>query len=54
MIPTKVTWLVNPHTIRERRGNGEIATSSVVCIVMGSKVAQCLVTKGIKEAGVSY
>jgi len=50
--PTPVRWLANPHTIKERRQNGEIAASSVVFVVKGSKVAQSLVQKGIKAAGV--
>jgi hypothetical protein len=53
-IPTQVRWLVNPHTIRERRQNGYIAASSVVVVVKGNKVAQRLVKKGIKAAGVWY
>jgi hypothetical protein len=52
VIPTHVRWLANPHTIRERRQKGEIAASSVVFVVKGSKVAQSLVKKGIKVAGV--
>jgi hypothetical protein len=54
VIPTPVRWLTNPPTIRERRQNGEIAASSVVFIVMGSKMAQSLVKTGIKAAGVWY
>jgi hypothetical protein len=54
VIPTQVRWLANPRTLRERRQNGEIATLSVVFIVTGSKVAQILVKKGIKGAGVWY
>jgi hypothetical protein len=54
VIPTQVRWLANPRTIRERRQNGEIAASSVVFVVKGSKVAQSLVKKGIKAAGVWY
>jgi hypothetical protein len=51
-IPTQVRWLANPHTIRERRQNGEITASSVVFVVKGSKVAQNVMKKGIKAAGV--
>ena len=54
MIPTQVRWMANPRTIRKRRQNGEIAVSSVVFVVKGSKVAQSLVKKGIKVAGVRY
>ena len=54
VIPTEVRWLVNPRTIRERRQSGEIAASSVVFVVKGSRVAQSLVTKDIKAAGVWY
>jgi outer membrane biosynthesis protein TonB len=54
VIPTQVRWLANPRTIRERRQNREIAASSVVFVVTGSKVAQSLVKKGIKAAGVWY
>jgi hypothetical protein len=53
-VPTQVRWLANPCTIRERRQNGEIAASSVVFEVKGSKAAQVLVKKGIKAAGVWY
>jgi hypothetical protein len=42
-VPTQVRWLANPRTIRERRQNGEIAASSVVFVVKGSKAAQVLV-----------
>jgi hypothetical protein len=51
-IPTQVRWLVNTHTIRERRQNREISATSVAFDVKGSKVAQRLVKKGIKSAGV--
>ena len=54
MISTQVWWLANPHTIRERRQNGEIAVLSVVVVVKWSKVAQRLFKNGIKEAGVWY
>jgi len=54
LIPTQVRWLANPHTIRERRENGEIAASSVVFVMMGIMVAQSLVKKAIKAAGVWY
>jgi hypothetical protein len=54
VIPTQVRWRANPRTIRERRQNGEIAASSVVFVVNGSKVAQCVGKKGIKVAGVWY
>jgi len=52
VISTQVRWLANPRTIGERRQNGEISVSSVVFIVKGSKVAQSVVWKGIKAAGV--
>jgi len=54
VIRTQVRWLANPRTIREWRPNGEIAVSSVVFILKGSRVAQSLVKKGIKAAGVWY
>ena len=54
MITTQVRWLANPRTIRERRQNGEIAASSVVFVVKGGNVAQSIVKKGIKVAGVWY
>jgi len=54
VIPTHVRWLMNPRTIRDRRQNGEIAASSAVFIVKGSRVAQSLVKKGFKAAGVWY
>jgi len=47
-IATLVPWLANRRTIRERRQNGEIAASSVVFVVMGNKVAQSFIKKGIK------
>jgi len=53
-IPAQVRWLANPRTVRERRQNGEIAASLVVFVVKGNKVAQSLVKKGIKAAGVWY
>ena len=53
-IPTQVRWLAKPCTIRERRQNGEIAASSVVFVVKGSRLAQSLIKKGIKAAGVWY
>jgi len=53
-IPTQVRWLVNPRTIGERRQKGEIATSSVVFVVKGSKVGKDLVKMGNKAAGVWY
>jgi len=54
VIPTQLRWLANPRTIRERMQNGENAPSSVVFVVNGSKVAQSLVKKDIKPAGVWY
>ena len=54
VIRTQVRRLANPRTIRERRQKGEIAASSVVFVVKESKVAQSLVNKGIKAAGVWY
>jgi hypothetical protein len=53
-VPTQVRWLANTRTIRERRQNGEIAASSVVFVVKGSKAARGLVKNGIKAAGVWY
>jgi len=53
-ISTQVRWLANHQNIRERRQNGEIAMSSVVFVVMGSRLAQSLIQKGIKAAGVWY
>jgi len=53
-IPTQVRWLANPCTIRERRQNREIAVSSRLFVVKGSKVAEMLIKKGIKPAGVWY
>jgi len=50
-ISTKARWLANPRTIRERRQNVEIAASSVVFVVKGSKAGHSLVKKGIKAAG---
>jgi len=54
VIPTQVRWLANARAIMERRQNGEMAVSLVVFVIKGSKVAQTLVEKGIKEAGVWY
>jgi len=54
VIPTQVSWLANLRMIRERRQNGAIAASSVVFVVKGSKMAQSLVKKDIKAAGVWY
>jgi hypothetical protein len=54
VIPAQVRWLANPRTFRDRRQNGEIAASSLVFIVMGNKVTQSLIKKGIKVAGVWY
>jgi len=54
VIPTQVWWQVNPCTIRERRQKGEIAASSVVSVSQGNQVAQSLVNKGSKAAGVRY
>jgi len=54
VIPTQVRWLAYPRTIRERRQNAEIAASSVVFVIKGSKMAQSLVREGIKAAGVWY
>jgi len=53
-IPTQVRWLANPRTSRERRQNGQIPASSVVFVVKGSRLAQSLIKKGIKAAGVWY
>jgi len=54
VICTQVRWMANRHNSRERRQNGEIAASSVVFVVKGCKVAQTLLKKGIKAAGVWY
>jgi len=51
---TKVRWLANPRTVRERRQNGEIAASSGVCVRNGTRLAQSLIKKGFKAAGVWY
>jgi len=51
-IPTHVRWLAHHRIIRERRKNGEIAVSSVVFVVNGSRLAQSIIKKGIKAAGV--
>jgi len=40
VIPNQVRWLENPNTIREMRQNGEIAASSVVCVVIGSRLPE--------------
>jgi len=53
-IPTEVRWLANPRTIRAMKQNGEIAASSVVFVVTGSGLAQSLIKKGIKAAGLWY
>jgi len=53
-ISTQVRWLVNPYTIREKRQKGEIAASSVLFVVIGSKVAQCLVKNETQAAVVRY
>jgi hypothetical protein len=53
-VHTHAWRLANPRKIWERRQNGEIAASSVVFVVKGSKAAQGLVNKGIKAAGVWY
>jgi len=44
----------NPNTISGKRQNGEIATSSLVLIIKGSKVPQILFKQDIKEGGVWY
>jgi len=54
VIPAQVRWLANPHTIGERRQNGEIAASSAVFVIKRSRVALSLVKTGIKEVGVWY
>ena len=54
VIPTQVRRLGNPRTIRERRQKGEIAVTSVVFVVKGSKMAQSIVKRGNKAAGVWY
>ena len=54
VIPTQEQWLANPRTIRVRRQNGEIAPSSVVFVVKGSRLVQSLIKKGIRAAGVWY
>ena len=54
VISSHVRWLANPCTIRVRRQNGEIAASSLVFVVKGSRVAQSLGKKCIMAAGVWY
>jgi len=54
VIPTEVRRIANPIAIRKRRQNREIAVSSVISDVKGSKGAQTLVKKGIEAAGVWY
>jgi len=53
-IPAQVRWLANPHIMRERRQNGEIASSSIVFVVEQNKLAQRSVIMGIKAARVCY
>jgi hypothetical protein len=53
-IRTPVRWLANPRTIRVRRPNGEMTTSSVVFVVTGSRLAESLMKKGIKAGAVWY
>jgi len=53
-IDSKVRNLVKPCALRERLQNGHIALSSVNLVMMGSKVAKCLVKKGIEAAVVWY
>jgi len=54
VIPTHVRWLANPCTIRVRRQNGEIAASSLLFVITGSRVAQSLGEKCNMAAGVWY
>jgi hypothetical protein len=54
VIPTQERRQVNPRTIRERRQIRAIPASSFVLVVQGSKMAQSLVMKAIKAAGVWY
>jgi len=51
-IATQVLRLVTLRTIKKRRQNGEIASSSVVSVRMGSRLAPILIQKGIKATGV--
>jgi len=53
-IPTQVQWLANPSTMGERRQNGEIAASSGAFVILGSKMAESAIKKGIEAAGVWY
>jgi hypothetical protein len=53
-IPTQVRWLANPRPMSKRRQNGEIAASSVVIVVKGSRMAQSWIKKGINAVGVWY
>jgi len=46
--------MVGEPTIRKRRQIGEIATSSVVFVINGSKAAWRLFKKSIMGAGVWY
>jgi hypothetical protein len=54
VIPMQVQWLVNPHSVRERRQRGEISASSVIFAVQGNKPGSTLVKEGIKVVGVCY
>jgi len=53
-IPTQVQWLASPRTIRERRKTAVIAASSVVIVIIGSRLAQSFIKTGIKATGVWY
>jgi hypothetical protein len=54
VIATQVRWLASPHTIREKRQNGEISMSSVVFVVTGSRVEKSLINRRIEATGVWY
>jgi hypothetical protein len=53
-MPTKVRWLENSRSNRERRQNGEITVSLVVSVIKGCRLAQSLIKNGIKATGEWY
>jgi hypothetical protein len=53
-VPVEVWSLASPHSIKESRLRGEIAASSVVFVLKGSKVVRRLVKEGIKATTVWY
>ena len=54
VIPVPVRWLANPHSIREKRLNGEISASSVGFVLEGDMVGWRPVKGGIMLAGGWY